>query len=313
MLIGGILAAVVVVGIVAAAVTRRRSQDDVHSVEHYHRQLHTLEEIRTHPSSGSEGNGDNREGEAAYPASSFRVSGSSTVRLTDAGHTIVPPVPPPPVPNPSEPVLFEDHPADPHKPPFRTGSDDRAMHSINRRPRRLGAPLAAVGVVAVLIVVLIVTGLHTNSPPKHPTSSTRTTATTAPTRSHHSGTTSNQTSGHKKSSTTTTTTAPPAVSAPAATSADAATYQVADTSYSLALSAKAGDCWVSATNVSTGAVLFTGILAAGESHTIAATGPVTVVAGAPASFGATVNGVAVALPFGYQAPFTLKFQTPATG
>jgi hypothetical protein len=37
---------------------------------------------------------------------------------------------------------------------------------------------------------------------------------------------------------------------------------------------------------------------------------VTVVAGAPAAFAATINGVAVQLPFGFQAPFTFKFQTP---
>ncbi len=46
----GVIAAVVVVAVVAAALLLRRSQDDVHSVEHYHRQLHTLEEIRSHPS-----------------------------------------------------------------------------------------------------------------------------------------------------------------------------------------------------------------------------------------------------------------------
>lgn len=307
MLIGGILAAVVVVGIAAAAVVRRRSQDDDHSVEHYHRQLHTLEEIRTHPAAGSLADGD---GEAAFPASAFRVSGSSAVRLTD-DHAVVPPVPPPPVPNPAEPVLFEDHASEAQKSTFMTGLDDRALHTINRRPRRLGAPLAAIGVVVVLIVVLVVTGLHSSPPAKHPTSGTATTATTAPARSHHSGTSDHQTSGHKKS--TTSTTVPPVVSEPVATSPNGANYQVAAASYSLALSAKGAECWVSATNTSTGAVLFTGILAAGESHAVAASGPVTVVAGAPAAFAATINGVAVQLPFGFQAPFTLKFETPASG
>ena len=42
----GVIVAVVVVAVVAAALLLRRSQDDAHSVEHYHRQLHTLEEIR---------------------------------------------------------------------------------------------------------------------------------------------------------------------------------------------------------------------------------------------------------------------------
>ena len=53
MLIDGIVAAVVVALVAAAALLLRRSQDDVHSVEHYHRQLHTLEEIRSHPSVGA--------------------------------------------------------------------------------------------------------------------------------------------------------------------------------------------------------------------------------------------------------------------
>jgi hypothetical protein len=105
----------------------------------------------------------------------------------------------------------------------------------------------------------------------------------------------------------------PVVSAPAPTSPNAANYAVGVADYSLSLSAASGDCWVSATNTSDGSVLFTGVLTAGQSHTIAATGPVTVVAGAPAAFAATVNGVAVQLPFGFQAPFTLKFDTPGTG
>jgi hypothetical protein len=100
------------------------------------------------------------------------------------------------------------------------------------------------------------------------------------------------------------------VSAPTATSLNGATYQVADASYSLALSAKTGECWISATDSNSGSVLFTGVLTSGQSHTVSATGPVTVVAGAPAAFAATINGVAVQLPFGFQAPFTFKFETP---
>jgi hypothetical protein len=308
---------VVVGGVIAAAVFRNRSRDDVHSVEHYHRQLHTLEELRTHPAPGSEANGENGEHDAAYPASAFRVSGSSTVRLTEAGHTIVPPAPPPPVKNPGEPVRFvdthvtHDTPGETSKSTFMSGEDDKAMHSINHRPKRIGA-LVAFAAVIVLIVVLIVAGMHSNTPaPKrHPTSGTATTATTAPTHAHaQSGAAG--TNGHKShKSASTTTTVAPVVSAPAPTSPNVANYQLGVASYSLVLSATSGDCWVSTTNSSTGAVLFTGVLTAGESHTVAVTGPVTVVAGAPAAFAATVNGVAVQLPFGFQAPFTLKFETP---
>jgi hypothetical protein len=198
-----------------------------------------------------------------------------------------------------------------------TGTDDKAMHSINHRPKRLGAVIAFAAVV-VLIVVLFVAGMHSNTPtPKHPTSGTATTVTSAPThpQSHpHSGATgTNGQKSHKKSAVTTTTVAP-VVSAPAPTSPNVANYQVGVASYALVLSATSGDCWVSATNTSTGEVLFTGVLAAGESHSVAATGPVTVVAGAPAVFAATVNGVGAQLPFGFQAPFTMKFETPgATG
>ena len=61
-----------------------------------------------------------------------------------------------------------------------------------------------------------------------------------------------------------------------------------------------------------GTSLFTGTLFTGQSHTVTATGPLTVVAGAPAAFAATVNGAAVSLPFGYQSPFTLTFMTPGS-
>ena len=63
------------------------------------------------------------------------------------------------------------------------------------------------------------------------------------------------------------------------------------------------------TDTASGSVLFTATLFSGQSHTIAATGPVTVIAGAPAAFSATVNGSNVTLPIGYQAPFTLSFET----
>jgi cytoskeletal protein RodZ len=180
-----------------------------------------------------------------------------------------------------------------------TGGEDRVMGSINHRPRRLGAPLAAVGAVTVLIVILIVTGLHTNGPAHHPPQSN--TATT--TRTHQ------RPAGPHATTASTTTTAAPTVSAPTAVTAHRATYQVTGASYSLALAATAGECWLDVTDTATGAVLFTGTLFSGQTHTVAATGPVTVIAGAPAAFSAAVNGSAVTLPPGYQAPFTLTFQT----
>jgi hypothetical protein len=343
MVIGGIVVLVLVVCVTTGVLLRRRSHDDVHSVEHYHRQLHTLEEMRAHPTrKGGDGDGDGRAG---YPSPAFRVgSESSTVRLTDPNKPLVPPVPPPPVPNPAEPVKLGDGGAsrpgsdesdesdesgesgdvdgagvgedgeEPRIPavavttagastatgipPPSAKGESRAMQSINHRPRRLGAPLAAIAAVTVLIVVLIVTGLHHANPPHH--GSTATTVTTAGPATHHP---------HRTHVVTTTTTAAPVVSLPSAATNHDATYQVALTSYSLALSATSGECWIQATD-GTGGVLFSGLLYAGQSHTVPATGPVTVIAGAPNAFSATVNGAPVALPAGFQAPFTLKFLSP---
>jgi RodZ C-terminal domain len=312
-LIGGIVAIVVIVGVTIGVLLRGRSRDDVHSVEHYHRQLHTLEEMRAHPSRPG-GNG-----RTAYPSPAFRV-GTSTVRLTDPDHPLVPPVPPPPVPQSSEPVEFADESdgladgGEPEEPgqvsepaavavatsTTSAKGEERALHAINRRPRRLGAPLAAIGAVIVLVVVLIFTGLHTTSPPQH--HGTATTVTTTTTTTH----------SRKTHEATSTTTAAPVVSAPSAATNHDATYQVADASYSLQLSATNGECWVEAADNS-GAVLFTGVLFSGQSHTVSATGSVTVIAGAPNAFSATVNGSPVSLPSGFVAPFTLKFVSPGGG
>src|SRR5580658_7700363 len=108
MMVAGIL---VIVAVLAAAVTfltRRRSHDDEHSVEGYHRQLHTLEGISAHPAGSAREQGTDGSDKAASPATAFRVTGSSTVRLTDADYRVVPPVPPPPLASLGEPVKFDD-------------------------------------------------------------------------------------------------------------------------------------------------------------------------------------------------------------
>ncbi len=101
------------------------------------------------------------------------------------------------------------------------------------------------------------------------------------------------------------------MSSPTLISANGATYQVSNASYSLALTAQSGECWISATDSTTGSTLFSGVLSSGQSHTVAATGPVTVIAGAPAAFAATVNGVSVALLF--RLPGALHAQVPDAG
>jgi cytoskeletal protein RodZ len=196
---------------------------------------------------------------------------------------------------------------------FMSGND-RAMDSISHRPRRLGGPLAAIAAVAVLIVILIVTGLH--STPSSTTSHSRSHSHSPPASqtgtqprppARHHSTTATSVPHHP---TVTNTTVAPVVSAPTSTSAQGASYTVGSANYALALSATSGACWLQVTDTSTGAVLFSGTLSGGESHTVTASGPVTVVVGAPSAFAATVDGTPVTVPPGGQAPFTLTFQTP---
>jgi hypothetical protein len=299
--IGGIVVIVVVVAALVAWALHRRSQDEVHSVEHYHRSMHTLEEMRAHPTHPG-GNG-----QSAFNEPAFRV-GTPMVRPIDPNRPPVPQAAPPP-PNPAQPIVFDDEAPLDAPGPVPAGAsaetESRAVQAMNRPRRRLGAPMVAVGAVVVLILVLVLSGLHNSSAPHHAKSAARTparTPATAPARPAH------RTQGNRQP--TTTTTAPPVVSPPSASTSQSATYQVAVASYSLAFSAASGECWVKATDAS-GSVLFMGLLGAGQSQTVPATGAVTVVAGAPSVFAATVNGAPVTLPSGALAPFTLKFVSAA--
>ncbi len=294
-----------VVGIATAVSLRRRSHDDEHSVEGYHRQLHTLEVLRSHTadSEGAAATG------GAYPEAAFRVSTHATVRLTEPGQTPVPPVPPPPVADPDRPVTFDDAGTVVSTPATTPGTgfhDDKALQGINHRPRRLAAPAGAVVAVTVIIVLLLVTGSHTVPPrPAHTTKS----ATTS--QHHTSGHTGGKAkakakgSGHRTH--VTTTTVGPVVSLPHAGSSHSAVYAVRPSSYSLAMSATTSECWVDATEAGSGTVLFTGVLQPGQTHTVTANGAVSLEVGAPNAFAANIDGTAVSFPFGFQAPYTMQF------
>jgi len=297
MLIGGIVAAVVVAVGVVALLTRRVAHDDVHSVEGYHRSLHTLETINTHPTISGGEELSAQGATSAYPESAVRVAGASTVRVTGLRGS-VPPVPTPPLADPNGPMSFDDAaPPPPIPAPPQPGHKDKAMISINHRPRRLAAPAIAVAVVLVLIVVLLLTGSH-KVPPSRTHSSHK-----------NSGRTSSPSSKPSKKKATTTTSTPPspAVSSPLAATSQSATYDVAASAFTVTLTATSGACWVDATSTATGATLYSGSLAAGGQHSFSATGPVTVIVGAPAVLSTSVDGGAVVLPSGFQTPFTMSF------
>jgi Domain of unknown function (DUF4115) len=304
MLIGGIVAAVVVLGLAAVLLTRRMGRNDAHSVEGYHRSIHTLESINAHPAVPSAVAESGPGTKSSFPESAIRLAGSASVRVTDA-KPAVPPVPPPPVTNLDAPVTFDD--AGPPPPPMvhePVGNRDKAMGSINHRPRRLAAPATAVAGVIILVVVLLLTGSHTVAPQTH----------------HHGGSSSTNATRPKSNpgptvTNTTSTTAPqiavPQVAVPQSSAAGSATYTVAGTNFTLAFSATTGLCWVDVTSATTGATVFEQTLLAGERHVLAVSGPVSVVIGAPTVLGVMVNGSAVALPSGFHTPFTMHFVTAA--
>ncbi len=293
-LIGEVVGVAVVVVAVAAVVLRRRAHDDEHSVQHYHQRLHTLEELRTHESPGEalEGQPPCLDRVEHFPVSAVRVPGSITVRLTEQGSPAVPPVPLPPSAGSSGPITFDDT-AGPEsaRRSFMTGTEDRALHSINHRPRRLGGPLAAVAAVAALVVVLVVTGFHTTAS-HHP----------------HRGTGTGAGAGRGVAVPG----APPLLAGPQAVSAHRAVYQVAVENYALTLSATAaGPCPVAAGVPARKLVLYSATLAPGQAHTVTARGGVTVIAGSARTCAVGVNGTAAKLPAGARSPFTLVFR-PAT-
>jgi hypothetical protein len=299
MLIGGIVAAVVVTVIATALLTRRVAHDDVHSVEGYHRSLHTLESINAHPMISGDAEISGQGADSAYPESTVRMASPSTGRATGLRGS-VPPVPIPPLADPDTPMTFDDaaQPLSPPVPP-QPARRDKAMISINHRPRRLAAPATAVAAVLALTVVLLLTGSHSGSPgPTHSSDK----------NSGHNGSIASK-PPQKKAATPTP--PPPAVSSAQAATPQSATYDVPDSTYAVTLTATSGACWVDATSTSTGSTLFSGTLVPGAQRSFNASGPVTLIVGAPTVLHATVDGDAVVLPPGFQTPFTMSFVTTA--
>jgi Domain of unknown function (DUF4115) len=321
MLVDGLLVVVAVAVLAGVLFTRRRSHDDVHSVEGYHRQIHTLETMSGHPAHPDGDPGSAGAPRPEYPESAVRLAGTSTVRVTGGSPPPVPPVPPPPVAAAGEPLAFDEDeevppsalpaPAVPKAPSElasrrQAGRRDRAMTAMNRRPRRLAAPAVAVGGVVVLIVVLLVVGAHTVVPASHRGSDKTSGHTTTSIQSHRSH------RQRKRRQTTTTTTAAPTVSQALSGSAGSATYDVSRGTFALDISATSGECWVEVTSTTSGATLFSGVLDPGSQHTVNATGPLTVLVGAPSAFAASVDGSVVTLPQGAQSPFTMQLVTPTS-
>jgi hypothetical protein len=94
----------------------------------------------------------------------------------------------------------------------------------------------------------------------------------------------------------------------ASSSPSQATYTVPQSTYVLTLTVTSGECWVQATSQASGAALFTGLLTAGQSQVLHASGVTLLDIGAPHELAVAANGASVAYPAGFLTPFNMTFQ-----
>lgn len=303
------VAVIVVVLLVVAAVVwllRWRGGDEVQSVQGYRHTLDTLQDIRTRSGPGA-----------------VKVFGSGSPRPPVSAPPEHPEALPSPEPTgvrrpPATPLVFDDAAAPP--PLSVEGSvpgpgRDRAISAMNHRPKRLAGPLLVVAVVLAVLAIVVAIGANARSKPRATSTSTTVPSSrgTAGSRGSHPATP--RTSSPRTSTppttaaTTTTTTLPPG--APVTSSANAATYAVPSGSYTITLGVSSGSCWVSV-NAPDGKTLFTQTLSGGQKQSVQATGPVTIVVGAPSVFQGAVNSVPLTLPASYQTPFNITLQPPSS-
>jgi hypothetical protein len=300
-----VVAAIVVVGAVVARVTWRRPADERHSIQSHQQTLATLRSMADRRADGprdrADGPGpDARSGAAVRPTRPR--SGPVHAASTRPG-SVRAPVSRPSAGNGHHELVFTDEaPAAPSP-----GSNDRGPAQVlglgralprsglirgggsrGRRSRQGGVRVVAAGVVLVAVVVGVAVAL-------------------AP--SHHDGAAPPTT--HQPKTTTRVTRPPTTVPPPPelrATTASSTTadYAVPSADYTVSLQAT-GLCWVEATEVATGNVVWTGTLASGQSRSVPATGNLFLRLGAADDVTVAVNGEPVVLPAGFHSPFNMSF------
>jgi hypothetical protein len=185
--------------------------------------------------------------------------------------------------------------------PSRAVSELASGNSRNRRSLDRGFSVSrglsrnslttAVAIVVVVAVVATAVSLASSGGKKPSTAAGGSTATTAPrSGTHH----------HTKVTT------PSSLQPTTASTAEAA-YSAPLSTYTLQLVAS-GPCWILASEPSTGAVLWTGTLQAGDTKQIPAAGTLLVRLGAAFNVTVTLNGEPVVLPSDHGSPYNLNFQ-----
>jgi len=262
----------VFVSVAALWARHRRGGENLHSVDGYRRTLTTLQDVRSRSLTGS----------------SVRILGSSGATDTARDR-------PPRAPEPASGRAADPY-GEPIEPAARSARSvqrrrERAIAQMSRRPRRLGAPLAAAALVIAAVTGLAIAGAHSRH--HKPTSPTQTSSPT-----HHK---------HSTRPTPTTTTTFPTTFVASGSTSGTATYTVPRPAYTLNLTATTGACWIEVTN-SAGTTVVAQTLPAGQHKAVPLTGDSRVVLGAPGFMQVQVDTSAVVLPGGIS---ELLFQTPS--
>lgn len=256
MAIGVVAAVAVIVG--GAVLFGRRRSTDTHSVRGYHETLATLEHLQ----------GRSRHD----PEASLR----SPPRSQPARHR-----------DPSRP------PSRPMGPPS-VRRTQRSLAAMNHEPRRWGAPMLVLVVLAAIVGAIAYVGVHSHNHSPASTPTTQSDGSAAGTHHHH-------TTG---TSTTTTTTTLPARYTAVSTTTSSATYAPTAASYTLTAGATSGSCWLTVTEAN-GTTMLSQTLTSGSTRSLAISGKATILIGAPSVASLKIDNVPIVLPPGAQAPFTV--------
>jgi len=321
--IGVIVVVVVVVAIVAAVARWRRGSDEAHSVENYRHTLETLQEIGGRSAGGtvrvvgrSPGSEPGRPGpgEGEWPTTADGGDGEGGAGGVAAGGVAAGGVAAGGRPQ----AYFEDPGLSGGDPVAGTSrrTQTRALSAMNRRPRRLGAPIVVAVVVLAVLGLVAALGARSRGPhAKAALPAARTTTTHARSGTGGGGAGTKPTAPARRrrrtTPTTTTTTVPPKFTAVTST-ATTATYVPPAGSYTVTFTTTSGACWVNVSSAS-GSTIMSQTLPPGTSKVVTATGKTTVILGAPSVIGITIDHEPVVLPSGYQTPFTMTLLPSATG
>lgn len=330
-----LLGAIAIVGAVVVRAVWRRALDERQSVRDYHQTLETLRHLSDRnpvsdgkPRPASSGNGaSGAPAPEAGPARSLigrsgptrqsdpdaapsRVAAATWLRAGRRSETKAEPVPPAEKAPPAPPKTAREPRPSPAAPShavaqLASGSPKykKVLKASTQKnfepPRRAIVAAAAIVFLAAVVAVAVLAGPSNKSPSPSASRSGSTVTHTTSGAAHHPSSPSHRS--------TTSTTGPPSLQPTTSTTA-AAAYSAPSSTYVVALSAS-GPCWILASEVSSGRVIWTGTMHAGQTQQIPASGSIVLRLGAAFAVTVTLNGEPVILPVGHVSPFNVTFET----